>query len=104
MQMSRNQRPSEGGRLSFSNAWPAGGCLLALMLFGGSARGQIMNPRAIQGKENTEGVFVRDSAIAVDKVFQAKHMEDLKEWDRAAEVYQDIIKNYADRMIPSDVN
>lgn len=104
MQMSQMQRRPIGIRGVLHQAWLPGLCIGAFSFIGISARAQIMNPRAIQGRENSENVFVRDSAVAVDKVFQAKHMEDLKEWDRAAEVYQDIIKNFADRMVPSDLD
>jgi len=46
-------------------------------------------------------VFVRDSAVAGEKLALAQRMERLKEWDKSADVYQEIVEKYADRVVPS---
>src|SRR6266487_2166261 len=54
---------------------------------------------AAPGGDVRSGVFVRDSAVAVEKLALAERMERLKEWDKAADVYQEIIEKYADRVV-----
>src|SRR5688500_18832074 len=49
-----------------------------------------------------QGVYVRDSAIASDKFELGKRMERLKEWHKSADVYQEILKTYKDRVVPTD--
>jgi outer membrane protein assembly factor BamB/tetratricopeptide (TPR) repeat protein len=49
----------------------------------------------------TTGVFVRDSAVAGEKLALAERMERLKEWDTSAEVYQEVLDQYADRVLPT---
>src|SRR4051794_37884519 len=51
-------------------------------------------------KENTEPVFVRDSAIAQEKMGLAIRMEKQKEWHKSADVYQEVLEKYHDRVIP----
>src|SRR3954453_8175917 len=51
-------------------------------------------------KENTEPVFVRDSAIAQEKMSLAIRMEKQKEWHKSADVYQEVLEKYHDRVIP----
>ncbi|MDB5303459.1 MAG: bamB 4 [Phycisphaerales bacterium] len=53
------------------------------------------------GKEPTEGVYVRDSAGAVEKLALAQKMERLKEWNKSADLYQEVITKYSDRVVPS---
>ena len=48
------------------------------------------------------GVYVRDSAVAAEKLALALRMEHLKEWNKSADVYQEIIEKYADRVVPAD--
>ena len=47
------------------------------------------------------GVYVRDSAVAAEKLALAERMERLKEWDKSADVYQEIVEKYSDRVVPS---
>src|SRR5204863_5685465 len=68
---------------------------------GNSAIAQFGESRGIYAKDPTQGVYVRDSAVAVDKFAQAERMEHLGEWIKAAEVYQEILQQYPDRLIPS---
>src|SRR5688572_16210809 len=49
-----------------------------------------------------QGVYVRDSAIASDKFELGKRMERLREWHKSADVYQEILKTYKDRVVPTD--
>jgi outer membrane protein assembly factor BamB/tetratricopeptide (TPR) repeat protein len=51
-----------------------------------------------------QGVYVRDSAIAADKFELGKRMERLKEWPKSADVYQEILEKYQDRVVPTLVN
>src|SRR5438045_4061816 len=55
------------------------------------------NPRR---DPTTQGVYVRDSVDAGDKLALAQRMERLKEWDKSADVYQEIVEKYADRVVP----
>lgn len=72
--------------------------------FCGSVRAQDIDPNSLFGRDSVQSVFVRDSAVAVEKFALAGRMEHLKEWDKAGDVYQDILKSYADRVVPSQVN
>ncbi|MDB5289757.1 MAG: outer rane biosis protein BamB [Phycisphaerales bacterium] len=56
------------------------------------------------GKEPTEGVYVRDSAGAVEKLALAQKMERLKEWNKSADLYQEVITKYSDRVVPSGLD
>src|SRR5688500_6326526 len=51
-----------------------------------------------------QGVYVRDSAIAADKFELGKRMERLKEWHKSADVYQEILEKYQDRVVPTLTN
>src|ERR1041385_457568 len=51
-----------------------------------------------------QGVYVRDSAIAADKFELGKRMERLKEWPKSADVYQEILDKYQDRVVPTQIN
>src|SRR5688500_3482208 len=51
-----------------------------------------------------QGVYVRDSAIAADKFELGKRMERLKEWHKSADVYQEILEKYQDRVVPTASN
>lgn len=67
----------------------------------GIQRGVIFNPNApVDPDGKTTGVFVRDSAVAGEKLALAERMERLKEWDTSAEVYQEVLDGYADRVLP----
>ncbi|WP_428939965.1 PQQ-binding-like beta-propeller repeat protein [Fontivita pretiosa] len=65
---------------------------------------QAVNPQSLYGRDTTQGVYVRDSAVAVEKFALAERMEHLKEWDKAADVYQEILRSYSDRVVPSQVD
>lgn len=63
-----------------------------------------LNPENFYGKEPTEGVYVRDSAGATEKLALAEKMERLKEWSKSADLYQEVITRYADRVVPSQLD
>src|SRR5215475_5024919 len=46
-----------------------------------------------------QGVFVRDSAVVDERFALAQRMERLKEWDKSADVYQEIVEKYSDRVV-----
>src|SRR5947207_13079768 len=60
------------------------------------------NPSSLFARDSTEGVYVRDSAVAAEKMALAFRLEHLKEWNKAADVYQELLQQYADRVTPSD--
>ncbi|MDB5296060.1 MAG: hypothetical protein JWO31_2043, partial [Phycisphaerales bacterium] len=61
-------------------------------------------PDAAGGRENSEFVFVRDSAAAQEKFALAQKMERLKEWDKSADLYQEVLEKFRDRVIPDGKN
>src|SRR5437868_4217994 len=52
-------------------------------------------------RDPRQGVYVRDSAVAAEKLALAERMERLKQWDKSADVYQEIVEKYADRVVPT---
>ncbi len=60
-----------------------------------------LDPDSFYGKDSTQGVYVRDSAVALEKFAHAQRMERLKEWDKSADLYQEILEKYPDRVVPS---
>lgn len=69
-----------------------------------SSRAQDADPASIYAKESNQGVYVRDSVTAVEKLALAERMERLTEWHKAADVYQEILGNYSDRVLPSQTD
>jgi outer membrane protein assembly factor BamB len=59
------------------------------------------DPTSLAGKDSTESVYVRDSALALEKLAVAQRMERLKEWNKSADLYQEVIEKYPDRVVPS---
>jgi outer membrane protein assembly factor BamB len=57
-----------------------------------AARSQPLQP-------DLSGVYVRDSVGAVEKLHLAERMERLGEWNKAADVYQEILAKYRDRVV-----
>jgi outer membrane protein assembly factor BamB/tetratricopeptide (TPR) repeat protein len=51
--------------------------------------------------DQPDGVFVRESPAAMDTFKNGQRMERLKEWDKAADFYQEVVEKYRDRVIPS---
>src|SRR5687767_8444020 len=76
--------------------------ILSVMLLAAPAAvtwAQRAAPEAV--RDPRMGVYVRDSAVAGEKLALAERMERLKEWDKSADVYQEIVEKYADRVVPS---
>jgi hypothetical protein len=46
-----------------------------------------------------QGVYVRDSAVVDERFALAQRLERLKEWDKSADVYQEIVEKYSDRVV-----
>lgn len=46
-------------------------------------------------------VYVRDSSVALEKLDLASRLERAKQWDKAADVYQEISEKFADRVVPT---
>ncbi len=79
---------------------------LALALLASAAAGQVPQIMPVPGSPLTagdaaNGVYVRDSAVALEKLALAQRMERLKEWDKSADVYQEVLTQYAGRLTPS---
>lgn len=64
----------------------------------------VVQPPQEGAADDSGGVYVKDSAIAADKFELAKRMEKLKEWHKSADVYQEMIEKYKDRVIPTVFN
>jgi outer membrane protein assembly factor BamB/tetratricopeptide (TPR) repeat protein len=58
---------------------------------GGVPQGADQNPTGV--------VYVRDSAMAMEKLALARRMERLHEWGKSADVYQEILEKYSDRVV-----
>jgi outer membrane protein assembly factor BamB len=62
------------------------------------------NPSSLFARDSTEGVYVRDSAVAAEKMALAYRLEHLQEWSKAADIYQELLQQYSDRVTPSDAH
>ena len=62
---------------------------------------QGLNPTDFYGKESNQGVYVRDSAVALEKFALGRRMERLKEWNKSADVFQELLEKYPDRVVQS---
>src|SRR5258706_5408383 len=60
-----------------------------------------LNPDSFYGKETFQGVSVRDSLEAVKKIEDARRMERLVDWNKAADWYQEVIEKYGQYVVPS---
>src|ERR1043165_8827242 len=78
------------------------GVALITLFVIGNVYAQQNNPSSLFARDSTEGVYVRDSAVAAEKMALAFRLEHLKEWNKAADVYQELLQQYADRVTPSD--
>jgi outer membrane protein assembly factor BamB len=58
-------------------------------------------PGDLYNKDNTAGVYVRDSAVAMEKMALGQRMANLEQWSKAADIYQEILEKYSDRVVPS---
>lgn len=62
-----------------------------------------VNPENFNGKESTEGVYVPESELAMERLALAQKMERLKEWNKSADLYQEILTDpkYTSKVVPS---
>src|SRR5688572_9747456 len=63
-----------------------------------------LNPDSFYAKESNQGVSVRDSLEAIKKLEDARRMERLRDWNKAADWYQEVVEKYGDRVVPSGVD
>jgi outer membrane protein assembly factor BamD (BamD/ComL family) len=56
------------------------------------------------GSDVNQGVYVHDSARALELFANGQKMERLKEWTKAADFYQEVIEKFADSVVQSDVD
>ncbi|HZZ42762.1 MAG TPA: PQQ-binding-like beta-propeller repeat protein [Tepidisphaeraceae bacterium] len=77
----------------------------ALVMIAGAtgAVAQVNTAAPDDSKQANQGVYVRDSAVAAEKMALGERMERLKDWDKAADVFQEILEKYADRVVQSTV-
>src|SRR4051812_31100938 len=54
---------------------------------------------ADRSRSSAPQVSVSDSAVVEERFALAQRMERLKEWDKAADVYQEIVDKYSDRVV-----
>ena len=57
-------------------------------------------------RESNEGVYVPESELAMEKLTLAEKMERLKEWNKSADLYQEVLSDpkYAAKVVPSKEN
>ena len=62
-----------------------------------------VNAENFDGKESTEGVYVPESELAMERLALAQKMERLKEWNKSADLYQEILSDpkYASKVVPA---
>ena len=60
-----------------------------------------LNPDSFYGKETFQGVSVRDSLEAIKKLEDARRMERLEDWNKAADWYQEVLEKYGQYVVPS---
>jgi len=60
-----------------------------------------VNTNPNPGAEDLNTVYVRDSAIAMEQLSLARRLERASEWAKAADVYQEILEKYPDRVVPA---
>ncbi len=60
-----------------------------------------LNPAGLNGKDSAQNVYVSDSSAALERLALAGRLERLKEWNKSADVYQEVLEKYGDRAVPS---
>ncbi|HEX4123093.1 MAG TPA: PQQ-binding-like beta-propeller repeat protein, partial [Tepidisphaeraceae bacterium] len=91
-----------------------GGAVAAVLLSAGvwSSAQQVavavpprQDPRdGMMGKDSTQGVYVSESSTAVNELLNAQKMERLKEWAKSADYYQEVLRKYNDKVVPTGVD
>ena len=62
-----------------------------------------VNAENFDGKESNEGVYVPESELAMERLALAQKMERLKEWNKSADLYQEILTDpkYTSKVVPA---
>jgi outer membrane protein assembly factor BamB len=71
----------------------------AQVFINGGPNNLVLTPNPAPPVDKTNGVYVRDSAIAMEKLALARRMERAREWNKSADVYQEILEKYPDRVV-----
>ncbi len=61
-------------------------------------------PSGAQGLEPVHAIVVHESAIAREIFSNAEKRDGLKDWSGAADLYQELLENFADRLVPVSVD
>jgi outer membrane protein assembly factor BamB len=80
---------------------------VAAVFLGATAAAQIPIPAVVDPNADAPvqtGVSVDDSVLAVDRMALATRLEGEKEWNKSAEVYQEVIEKYRDKVVPVPTN
>jgi outer membrane protein assembly factor BamB len=66
--------------------------------------GPVGNPDNPDAKDSPEGVYVPESELAMERLALAQKMERLKEWNKSADLYQEILTDpkYAAKVVPAE--
>lgn len=97
---------SRSNGISFFASFPGGWLCLGTALLGMALVSQAqqqpngdLEPVADPAADPSQGVYVRDSANAIDRFALAERLERLGDWAKAADVYQEVVGEYGDRLI-----
>jgi len=71
-----------------------------LLALAAPAIGQISLDSPNRAKD-AAAVYVRDSGVASEKLNLAGRMEKAAQWDKSADIYQEIVEKFADRVVPT---
>ncbi len=72
--------------------------IIAFFRLSSPADAQIADPNSV--RDVSGGVYVHDSGVVTEKLSLADRMQRLGEWGKSAEIYQEIIEGFLDRVIP----
>ena len=79
------------------------GCVMAALAAAiAAAPSGALAQEAKPPEEPTLSVFVPDSSVATERFALADKLQTAREWGKAAEIYQELIENYRDRVVAAD--
>lgn len=90
-----NPRPES----AFAFAFAAIALLIAAPAALAQADAVALDTEGFLAKESTQGVYVRDSAVALEKFPLIDRLERMNEWGKAAELFQEVLEEFPDRVI-----
>ena len=92
--------------LSVVGAATAWGQLQRVLVGPPAGPADAVNAENFNGKESNEGVYAPESTNAMDQLALAQKMERLKEWNKSADLYQEILTNphYSSKVVPSRID